>query len=322
MKIHTTRELFGLLTITFALFALLAPILAPAVTAQEIPAHEEGGSEERSGREGREEITVRQGEIVSVIVDTNIPLTTTDQVSVTVAVPDLRYFRDLTIRAGGDILVDTFTADGAAGSYDMSVRVGVNGETIRFSRYILTILPGTMERTGGVGENRNRVLITPASVTPAHQVFGSGIRVPAIPDREPGERFVIPVTVEEGGTYVVGIPRLDFAYYEVPRPATVSDGGTIPILVTLKENMQPGLYAIPITVGEDTVTARIRVIAYRETTYSSWMLPVGLAFIITALVLLFLWGFPRNRQQFPPPRPPDEGTWRGKGEKEELITYY
>lgn len=255
-----------------------------------------------------ETITVTQGETVRIVIDARIRGEANAN-ELSVSVPAMRYVRAL--RQGvndASTLEDTFVADIAPGRYSMSVRVGRNGETLRFSQYTLEV------RARGTTTPTTRVItIIPAPVAPESM---RAIKIDPIPDKLAGESFVLPVTITGTGTYTVEIPLLGFAHYEAPNPARITNEETIPVLIRLHDDIAPGLYIIPITVGDETTSVRIRVIKYNSTN-ANWLIPVGVALIVAALLILLLWSF-QNKRQHQPPRPPKTP----ENDDEKLITYY
>jgi nitrogen fixation-related uncharacterized protein len=220
----------------------------------------------------------------------------------------MRYVRALRQGANDEsTLEDTFVADIAPGRYAMSVRVGRNGETLRFSQYTLEVRArGTTTPTTQV------ITVVPAPVAPESM---RAIKINPIQDKLAGESFVLPVTISGTGTYTVEIPLLGFAHYEVPNPVHITNEETIPVLIRLHDNIAPGLYIIPITVGDETTSVRIRVIEYKGAS-TAWLVPVGIALIIAAILILLLWSMQGKRYQ--PPRPPKTP----ENDDEKLITYY
>ena len=255
-----------------------------------------------------ETITVTQGETVRIVIDARIRGEANAN-ELSVSVPAMRYVRALRQGANDEsTLEDAFIADIAPGRYAMSVRVGRNGETLRFSQYTLVVRArGTTPPTTQV------VTITPAPVAPESM---RAIKIDPIPDKLAGESFILPVTITGTGTYTVEIPLLGFAHYEVPNPVRITNEETIPVLIRLHDDITPGLYIIPITVGDETTSVRIRVIEYQGVN-GNWLIPVGIALIVAALLILLLWSF-QNKHPHQPPRPPKTP----ENDDEKLITYY
>jgi len=259
-------------------------------------------------------ISVTQGEVIRVIVDARIPGQANAN-ELTVSVPAIQYLRNLRMTNNDQpTLSDTFIVN-QPGTYLMNVRVGRSGQTLSMDQYVLRVLP-----PGAQEPVRNTVTLAPTPVPQSPGVSADtlrGFRVAPIPDKLAGESFVLPLIIENAGTYVIEIPRLGFAHYEVPNPATVSDGESVPVLIRLHDNIPPGTYLIPITVDGQTTTARIRVIEYK-TFGVHWLVPLGLALIIIALVIILLWVVPNKRAPYQPPRPPAKPD----NDDEKLITYY
>lgn len=253
-----------------------------------------------------ETITVTQGETVRIVVDARIPGGNANELSV--SVPAMNYVRALRQGVNEETtLEDSFVADIAPGRYAMSVRVGRNGETLRFSQYTLEV-----RARGTTMPTSQTITLIPA---PVARESMRAIEIDPIPDKFPGESFVLPVTITGTGTYTIEIPRLGFAHYEAPNPVRIDGKETVPVLIRLHDDISAGMYIIPVTVGDETTSVRIRVIKYK-TLSTDWLVPAGIALIIIALVILFLWAMPNARYQ--PPRPPKTP----ENKDEELITYY
>ena len=285
---------FGLLVALLCVSATIPAVLAADVIAPGTPT-----------------ITVTQGNTVTISVDASFG-TDANANEITVSVPGINYYRNLALsNSDSPRLVDSFIVTAVPGSYAMSVRIGRDGQTLRFTQYALIVLPPNTQQNGMSTTN---AIVFNSQSNATTQI--NTIKIDPIPDMFAGESFVLPVTITGNGDYTIEIPNLGFARYELPNPVTISGTMTVPVLIQLKDDVAPGTYMIPVSVAGQTATARIRIIAYHEEA-PAWLIPVGIALIIIALILLLVRLTPMSRTppRSPPKQPRDD-------ESEKLITYY
>lgn len=206
------------------------------------------------------------------------------------------------------IITQTLQFDIPAGNYVLQIDTEVDQQQTRHEEIALTIT----DSQNTVLQTNSTISMPQAPVEPSAQ-----ISIPAIPDLEAGETFVVPVTITGNGVYEIQIPKLDYATYEVPSQITVNGQTTIPVLVHINTNAKPGTYVLEASAGGDSASTRIRIIEYttRNNNISGILFGVGILLILAG-VLLIAFFFIRGKGSEPRPKKPTDNS------PEELITYY
>jgi hypothetical protein len=214
------------------------------------------------------------------------------------------HHRDTVTRPEEPVIASELAIQAPEGSYIMQVSIYANKGFVRTDEVVVTIVGTTTEKNNRTNRTRPQEPVQPVSKF--------SVTIPPITDLTPGSVFVMPVQIKGNGTLQLEIPRLPFGTYEVPGPVTVENELTVPVLIRIDQKAEPGTYAIPVTAGDATTSARVRIIKYKQTDYSWMLIPLGIILLLIGLFVLF--NRRRGGPELPPPQRPKEDG--------ELITYY
>jgi hypothetical protein len=304
-------------------------------------------------------MTIDSGDPFTITTDTGFHIGKVSEIAATYDIPDLA-FHDQVVIPNPTIgtISRSLTVSAPQGAYMLTVSVYVNKKLQREEQVLLTVLPpGTRAQNPGSvvsGPGLKPVQAPPgAPSTPTYQpaptspssptyqppkpssgtqtspqaLTRAQVMIAPIPDVEAGTDIVVPVLVRGEGTYSVALPTLVFATYNVADSLTVHGENTVPVLLHINPDAQPGVYALPIQVGDASVTTRVRIIAYHRTSLSWLLVPVGIILVILGILLLFQMR--RDKPDQPrAPKPPRKDEYseavarKQTSEDGELITYY
>jgi hypothetical protein len=257
------------------------------------------------------EITVESGETVLLATDTRAELPVS-RVSIDYSIPetDFQYYFQETW-PDSEVISEELTFNLRPGNYRMDIVATVERTVTRREQVIVHVVPNERQRREwGLDEPvaaQNTTNRTTPRTGPQPR-----ITIQRIPDVTPGTTILIPVTITGTGEYQIEVPQLPFGTHEVQGPVFVNGSATIPILLHVSERATPGTYTIPVHVGDQEASVRIRIIKYTTQKNYLWLLiPLGIIIIILGVFLLLN----QRRKQMPPPK-------RTTDNDKDLITYY
>jgi hypothetical protein len=205
------------------------------------------------------------------------------------------------------------------GTYQLFRRVVVNDRvTAQLRDNIIVVRKGELAEHEDPTETRTsrQTNRTTASTADQDRPALPGISISPIPDVEAGTSLLIPVTVSGSGTLPIQLPTLAIGTYETPSSITVDGTDSFVILLHIDEDAQPGTYNIPVRVGDEETTIRVRVIKFVQPGIPLWVILTVLGVIIFA-ILAVLFTQRRPPRDEPPFEPPRE-----RHHSDDLITYY
>jgi hypothetical protein len=234
-----------------------------------------------------------------VSVTTELPAGRYESLSVEYLIPETGFAHERAIADGERSVTTRLQPNLDIGTYELIVLTKADRRVVEEEAIPLRVgrPRATQNATPNASANRTQTSAPRTTIT-----------IPAIPDVLPGSTFVIPVTISGAGRYELTVPALTFGTYEVPPAVNVNGTRTVPVLVHIDERAGPGLYAVPISANNESVTARVRVIKYREQNLLWLLIPLGILLVIAGATMIFL-----SRRQQPP---------RRNDKSDELITYY
>lgn len=247
-------------------------------------------------------ITVDEGETVVLTANTG-STQSTDAIAAEFSIPrtDINHYITQN-NPTSPIIRQPVTFDLEPGDYEMTIRTWVNDRVTNYDTLDVTVRDRTPQRE---------------ETTAAPRGPQARIHIEPIPDTMAGSTFIMPVRISGNGEFMIEIPRLTFAIYEVPGPVYVNGTSVVPVLLHIDEDAEPGTYTIPVRVGDEQTSARLRIIRYQDNESNLWwiLIPVGIIILIAGVLLLLS----RNRHERGPGRTHEPTE---PADDKELISYY